>query len=185
MKAANVQIRIQREKKKKLFVLAFCLLAVAALIFFLVELIPRTGRDAGAEVVEVSPDVTTEAPPLVEYKERLRAGNTIGEVLSNYGLAPGEIHALYEQTKPVYDLRFVRAGQEFRLFALPEGKIVRLEYDIDDISYLSIQRSEEKFSAALITHPVQTEVNYLCDVIEDNPILTFNQLGERDRKSVV
>ncbi len=178
MKAANVQIKIQREKKKKLFVLAFCLLALAALIFLPVELILR--RNGEPEVVEEAPVVTRDAPPLVEYKERLRSGNTISEVLSTYGLAPGEIHTLYEQTKPVYDLRFIRAGQEFRLFALPAGKIVRLEYDIDDISYLSIQRSEEKFSAALATHPVQTEVNYLCGVIEDNPILAFNGLGETD-----
>lgn len=178
MKPANIQIKIRRGKKKKLFVLAFCLLALAALIFLPLELILR--RNGESEVVEEAQVVTAEAPALVGYKERLRAGNTIGEVLSNYGLAPGEIHTLYEQTKPVYDLRFVRAGQEFRLFASPEGKIVRLEYDIDDTSYLSIQRSEEKFSAALLTHPVQTEVNYLCGVIEDNPILAFNQLGESD-----
>ncbi len=178
MKAANVQIKIQREKKKKLFLLAFCLLVLTAMIFFPLGLVLE--RKGEPEPVKQAPVVTTEVPPLVEYKERLRAGNTIGEVLSTYGLAPGEIHSLYEQTKPVYDLRFIRAGQEFRLFASPEGKIVRLEYDIDDTSYLSIQRSEEKFSAALDTHSVQTVVNYLCGVIEDNPILTFNQLGESD-----
>jgi murein DD-endopeptidase MepM/ murein hydrolase activator NlpD len=182
MNAANIQIRIQRKKKTKLFILAFCLLAAAALIFLLVDLILR--RNGGPEVVEEAPAVTTEVPSLVEYKERLRAGNTIGEVLSNYGLAPGEIHTLYEQTKAVYDLRFVKASQEFRLFASPEGKIVRLEYDIDDTSYLSIQKSEGKFSAALVTHPIQTEVNFLCGVIEDNPILAFNQLGESDTLSL-
>jgi murein DD-endopeptidase MepM/ murein hydrolase activator NlpD len=153
-------------------------LTLAALIFLPVELILR--RNGEPEKVKEAAVVTAEVPSLVEYKERLRAGNTVGEVLSNYGLASAEIHTLYEQTKPVYDLRFVRAGQEFRLFASPVGKIVRLEYDIDDTSYLSIQRSEEKFSAALLTHPVRTEVNYLCGVIEDNPILAFNQLGESD-----
>jgi murein DD-endopeptidase MepM/ murein hydrolase activator NlpD len=178
MKPANVQIKIQREKKKKLFVLAFCSLILAAVIFLPVEHMLR--RNGGPEVVEEHPVVATKVPLLVEYKECLRAGNTIGEVLSTYGLAPREIHTLYEQTRPVYDLRFIRAGQEFRLFASPEGKIVRLEYDIDGINYLSIQRGEETFSAALVTHPVLTEVSYLCGVIEDNPILAFNQLGESD-----
>ncbi|MDH7512979.1 MAG: peptidoglycan DD-metalloendopeptidase family protein [Clostridiales bacterium] len=178
MKAANVQIKIRRKKKKRLFLLAFCLLALAVLIFFPVELVLK--KKGEPEGVEVAPAIKADVPHLVEYKEHLRAGNTISEVISNYGFTPGEIHTLYEQTKPVYDLRFIRAGREFRLFASPEGKIVRLEYDIDDTRYLSIQRSGEKFSAAVATHPVQTEVNYLCGVIEDNPILTFNELGEAD-----
>ncbi len=178
MKAGNVQIKIWRKKKKRLILLAFCLLVLAAGVFLPFEHVLK--RKRVSEPVEPQPAIITEAPSLLEYKERLRAGNTIGEVLSAYGFSPAEIHTLYEQTKPVYDLRFVRAGQEFRLFAAPEGKIVRLEYDIDDLNYLTIQRSRESFLAALSAHPVQTEVVYLCGVIEDNPILTFNQLGESD-----
>lgn len=117
---------------------------------------------------------------MIEYRERLRPGDTVGGLLSNYGLDAGKIHLLYEQTRPVYDLRFVRAGQEFRIFRSEEGEVVRLEYDMGGTRYLLIRPVGDTFVASLETHPVETEVCLAGGIIEDNPIAAFNEQGESD-----
>ncbi len=182
MKAEKVQIKIQREKRKKLHLVPFFLTVFIALIFFPVALIhdKKASPEKPAPPLAALPALEQASPQFIEYKETFRPGTTIGEVLSNYRFSPLEIQTLYDQTKPVYDLRRVKAGQPLRLYAVPEGKIVRLEYDIDEINYLSIDRDDGRFEAALKAHPVETKIGMIGGAIEESPILAFNQLGEED-----
>jgi len=182
MKAAKVQIKIQREKRKKLHLAPFFLIVLAALIFFPAELIhdKKVWPERPAHPPVSLPAPEPPSPTLITYSETLRPRATIGEVLSNYGFTPTDIQTLYDRTKPVFDLRRVKAGQPFRLYAIPDGKIVRMEYDIDEINYLSINRNDGRFEAALKAHPVETKIDMIGGTIEDSPILAFNQLGEED-----
>jgi murein DD-endopeptidase MepM/ murein hydrolase activator NlpD len=182
MKADQVQIKIQREKRKKLYLVSFLLVALAALVIFAVVLI----HDQKVQQEKPLPPpqaVTTpkpETPPLIVYKEILRPGATMGEVLSNYRFTPSDIQSLYDQVKPVFDLRRVKAGQPLRLYAGPNGKIVRLEYDIDELNSLEMNRTDGRFEAALKVYPVETKIDLIGGAIEENPIFAFNQLGEGD-----
>jgi murein DD-endopeptidase MepM/ murein hydrolase activator NlpD len=181
MKAERVQIKVQREKSKKLYLIPFLVIVAAALIFFWLALVhdQKIQREK-PEPVLAPPAHEPESPQLLEYRETLRAGATMGEVLANYRFSPSEIQALYDQTKPVFDLRRVKAGQPLRLYGLPSGKITRLEYDLDEIKYLCINRNGNRFEASLQAHPVETRVNMLQGAIEESPISAFNQLGEED-----
>ena len=182
MKAGKVQLKIQREKRKKLHFVPFFLIVLAALVFFPVALIhdKKVAAEKSAPPPVTLPASKPAFPPLIEYKETLRPRTTVGEVLSNYGFSAAEIQALYDQTKPVFDLRRVKAGRPLRLYAIPGGKFVRLEYDLDEINYLSVNSEEGKFEAALRAHPVETKTGLIGGTIEDNPILAFNQVGEED-----
>jgi murein DD-endopeptidase MepM/ murein hydrolase activator NlpD len=182
MKTAEVRIRIQREKTRKLYLVSFFLIVLPALIFLPLVLLHDTKIQPEKPLTPPATPVAPESSPpkLIEYRETLRPRTTVGEVLSNYGFSPPEIQTLYDQIKPVFDLRRVKAGQPLRLYAGPDGKIVRLEYDIDEIHYLSINRDAGRFEAALKVHPVETKTDMIGGAIEDNPILAFNQLGEED-----
>lgn len=182
MKAEKVQIRIQRKKRKKVHLVPFILIVLIALVFFPVVLIrdKKTLSQKPAPPPVTLPASEPASPQFIEYKETLRPRTTIGEVLSNYGFSPPEIQTLYDQIKPVYDLRRVKAGQPLRLYAIPNGKIARLEYDIDEINYLSVNRDDDRFEAALKVHPVETKIGMIGGAIEESPILAFNQLGEED-----
>jgi len=173
-------MRIQRKKSRKIAVIAFAGALFAALIILSLPFLHQKEVRPAAVHVPLPSAEAPAAVPLVEYKERLRPGDTVGSLLSNYGLDPKRIYLLYEEVKPVYDLRLIKAGQEFRVYANEEGQVVRLEYDVDETKYLTIWREGEKFIPSLGTHPVQTEVNFLGGTIEDNPILAFNKLGEGD-----
>jgi len=182
MKPERIQIRIQREKRKRHHFVPFILIVAAAAVFFLIALIHD--ENVRPEKTMLAPVTLatqkTDPPPLIEYKEVLRPGATMGEVLSNYGLSPSDIQQLYDQIKPVFDLRQVRAGQPLRLYAGPDKKIVRLEYDIDAINFLSVDRNSGRYEAALKAHPVEAQIDMVGGAIEESPILAFNQLGEED-----
>ncbi len=182
MKVGHVQIRIEKEKRKRYHFIPFVLIVVAAPVFFLIALI----HDENVQPEKTTPTPATLAAPkinppqLLEYTERLRPGATMGEVLSNYGFSPSDIQRLYDQIKPIFDLRQVRAGQPLRLYSGPDKKIMKLEYDIDAINYLSIEENGSRFEAVLKAHPVDAVIDMVGGSIEESPILAFNQLGEED-----
>jgi len=188
MTADTVQLKIQKPKKRKspLTPLILVVLAAAAIIMAVlihdrtIESKTTAETEAKSQMPGAPPASGQEVPPLVEYRERLRPRTTIGEVLSNYGFSPSDINTLYQQTKPVYDLHRIRAGQQIRLYAGPEGRIERLEYDLDETNYLAIERREDRYSAGLQAHPVEVATGMICGLIEESPISAFNQLGEED-----
>jgi len=120
------------------------------------------------------------APRLTEHKVELRSGMTIAQVLTRHGFTPTEADALYEQSLPVYDLRRLRAGQDIRLFADTEGKIQRLEYDISDVQYISVERRGGRFEASLKERALVIQIREVWGVVKESLILSFNELGEED-----
>ena len=182
MKADQVQIKIQREKRKKVFLIPLLVVALAVLVFFPVALIhdQKVKREKPLPPPPPLPISKSETPQFIIYKETFRSGATMGEVLANYRFTPSEIQSLYDQVKPVFDLRRVKAGQPLRLYADPDGKIVRLEYDMDEFNYLEINRTGDHFEAVLRAYPVETKIDLIGGAIEESPIQAFNQLGEGD-----
>jgi murein DD-endopeptidase MepM/ murein hydrolase activator NlpD len=182
MKTARVQLRIQKENRRTLYFFLVIVFFLAALVLLPLSLVQKK-KHGPEKYIPPSPALVSAeptAPALTEYRERLRPGATMGEILSNYGFSPAEIQSLYDQTKPVFDLRRVRAGQRVRLYGTPDGKVVRFVYELDEINFLSVERSGDRFEARLEALPVATNLNMIGGVIQDNPISAFNLLGEED-----
>lgn len=177
MRAKQISITVQRKKTGlHLFTFGIVLLTVAILLP-----LKLSHKQENVEVttpVEAKP--AQPEPLLIEYKETLRWGETMAELLSNYGFSPADIYALHKQTKPVYDLAMVKAGRQVRLFAAPEAQIVRLEYDVDDVTYLAVERNEDSFVAELREFPIKASIDMIWGIIEESPITAFNKLNEGD-----
>jgi murein DD-endopeptidase MepM/ murein hydrolase activator NlpD len=172
----------QKKKKTALFIIGS--LAAIAVLTALVLLGTdwthgrRTPPEPAVTAISTAPPP---APPrLANRKIVLRPGDNIGDVLSRHGFSPAEVNALCEQARPVYDLRRIRAGQELRLFASVDARIDRLEYDINEIDYLAVERRDGRYEAALKHRPVDIRVKEVWGAIEDSLILSFNALGEGD-----
>ncbi|OGD21090.1 MAG: hypothetical protein A2Y69_13715 [Candidatus Aminicenantes bacterium RBG_13_59_9] len=58
--------------------------------------------------------------------------------------------------------------------------MVRLEYDIDELNYLAVEKKEGLFRAEITARPVEIAVRMIWGTIEESPILAFNELGEGD-----
>jgi murein DD-endopeptidase MepM/ murein hydrolase activator NlpD len=175
-------------KKRKILYVGLLVLAACAVIAGIYFLGPGGGRGKAQQpgTAESSlprtlnPAASPSTPQLTEHKVRLRPGMTIIEILMTHGFSRGEANALYEQSRAVYDLRSLKAGQDLRLFAGLDGKLERLEYDIDDVRFLAVERRGERFEAALRERPVSTEVKEIWGSIEESLILSVNTLGEED-----
>jgi len=180
MTGSRVYFRIRRkEKRGRLLILPLLVVLAAVVVFILIQ--DDGQRTASAPAKTWAP--VSSAPPspaLAEYPIRVRPGDTIGMILSRYGFSPADIQALYDQIKPVFDLRRIRAGRFLRLYADPSGAVVQLEYDIDEINYLSVEKREGLFRAALQARPVETKISMVWGTIEDSPIQAFNRIGEED-----
>lgn len=184
----KVQITIQKKRQRtpisRLWVVIILAAAVVIFIYLLDKRLPGPHERARPDVDEKgrkSFSLSAEdAPASLEYTEKIRPRTTIAEILSNYGFSAGEIDLLYRQTKPVFDLRRIRAGHEIRLYASSEGNIERLEYDLDPTTFLDIRRKAEGFEAEQKFHPVEVQMRMICGLIDGSPIFAFNELGEDD-----
>jgi murein DD-endopeptidase MepM/ murein hydrolase activator NlpD len=183
MTSGQAQPRVRRKKTRRIFLVVLFTVVLVAAAFLALEFLSdkRITTESARRPADVEPVASKPAPvSLVEHRERLRSGATIGEVLERHGFSPTEVVALCEQTKPIYDLHRIKAGQELRFYLNLELKIERLEYDIDETRYLSIERQGENSRAGVKVRPVDVEVKEIWGAIEENPIQAFNQLGEED-----
>jgi murein DD-endopeptidase MepM/ murein hydrolase activator NlpD len=180
MTTAKVQFKIQRRKRRKRLLLG--LLVAACGVIILLVLTQLDGKKAAqTPAMMTAPSFpTAQAPALAEYSVKIRPGDTIGKVLSRYGFSAADIQVLYDQVKPVFDLRRLRTGQDLRLYADPSGAVVRLEYDVDELNYLTVEKREDIFRAGLNARPIETTTGMIWGSIDESPILAFSRLGEED-----
>ena len=171
-------------KMLRLFLLLLVILAALAALVALIFLEMEKSERGKTPPQAFRRSVPEAAPPgsslLMEHRVRLRSGVTIVELLTRHGFFPAEANALYEQSRPVYDLRHLKAGQDLRLYANIEGSIERLEYDVSETQYLSVERKGDRFVPALKERALVAEVKMIGGSIEESLILSFNQLGEDD-----
>jgi murein DD-endopeptidase MepM/ murein hydrolase activator NlpD len=165
-------------------------LGVLAAVVVVIVLIVRWLFPPGpAEPVAAEPPVAAFAappPPPVLDEERIRipARSTLADLLARRGFGNLEIHNLREAVKPVYDLGRIRAGQELRLASLPGGPWQRLEYDVDETSYLVVHNEAGGIRAEMKYVPVEFKPALVCGAIEDSLIGALDKAGEQDSLAI-
>jgi len=180
MTAERVQFKIQRRRRKKRLLLVLLVAACAVIALLILTQLDREKRVLAPSKTPAPVVPAAQTPALAEYRVRIRSGDTIGKVLARYGFSAADTQVLYDQVKPVFDLRHLRTGQQLRLYAEPSGAVVRLEYDVDDFNYLAVEKREEVFRASFNARPVETMTGMIWGSIDESPILAFRRIGEED-----
>jgi murein DD-endopeptidase MepM/ murein hydrolase activator NlpD len=180
-----VTIRICKAQKKEIGRFPLLLfITITFAIFLTLSFLPKdkahSDQKAKGEKKEASPQ-KAEKPSLSlkEAKEIIQIGETLSDILSRHGFSPAEIHQLREQVKPVYDLAKIKAGKEIRIYTTQDGTIAALEYDIDDETYLHIQKKEDMYEASTRKLPFETELHMIWGTIEDNLPNAIQKQGEK------
>lgn len=141
---------------------------------------PAEERDSPA----VLPVKKPAEPPLKEHREIIQRGETLSDILPKYDFEPRDIHLLREETKTVYDLAKIKAGHAIRFYCRPDGRTVCLEYDIDQETYLHIEKQHQSYQAEIRRFPIEIQNKLLWGVIENNLISAVNKLGEKDQLAI-
>ena len=161
----------------------------AAILVALTLVIRYVLAPAPAEPVPPAPPAAAVTPPpatpvLVETKIPVPLRSNLADLLKRRGFTNREIHDLREAVRPVYDLGRIRAGQELRLYAIPDGPWQRLEYDVDETRYLVVRKEADVIRAGMEYVPIEFKPALVTGVIEDSLMATLNKSGEGDSLAI-
>lgn len=174
----KVRIRTTRKKRtpRRIDLLSFIFLSFG--LFLILSFIPKKEIQPEEYIDPPPAEIPTPSPTLNETKRTIRWGMTLTDILSPYNFSPTEIYELIQNTKPVYDLSRIKAGQTVRVYTADDGEFVSLEYDIDEKDYLLIRKKEGSYTAEIKKIPYENRVSMIWGTIRDNLISAVNEEGE-------
>ncbi len=174
----KVKIRTYRKKTepRRIHLLLFTLFSLS--LFLVLSFIPK--QEIQSEVAALIPPIkiSNPPPPLEKIKKTIRWGMTLTDILAPYDFTPIEIYDMSQSVRSVYDLSKIKAGQEIRVYTSQEGEVVSLEYDIDEIDYLRIQKKEGIYTAEIKKIPYENRVSVIWGTIQDYLISSVNKENE-------
>lgn len=165
-----------RRKRFRLTTLLLLLtLAVPILFLFARESAPTP------ETLESAVEAVIQAPPTPEIRQRfiegaIRPGDTMSSLLSDY-FTPAEIHDLGLQSRGIFPLANICAGQPYKI-CLTDGAFERLEYDIDRDDQLIIQRSGAAIDVDRIAIEYTSETVAVQGSIRSSLFEAVDEIGE-------
>jgi len=102
----------------------------------------------GSAQTSLTPNQTAVETPRDIKSVIIDEGSSFGAFAVAQGLSPAESMAIYEATKPVYDLADIKAGQIMN-FKYLDNQIIALYYDVNYDQILTIVKSGADWSASL------------------------------------
>lgn len=175
----RVNVKISRRKESQHHSLLFFII-IFFFIFIFLSFLPKKEPLPEEEKEILEPQVSKTPPPPREHKEVIRKGLTLTDILAPHDFSHAEIHKLREVVRPVYDLAKIKAGHEIRISTSPEGRVLSIEYDIDESDYLFIQKDGGIYDAEIKRIPYEYRVEMIWGVIEDNLIFALTKENEGD-----
>lgn len=154
-----------------------------ALIFCLPVLV--TSPACGPAVPEPLPQEEVQPPPepvpeIEVHEVVLQRNSTLQDVLFEFGFEPADVHQLVQETKPVYDLNRVRAGNRFRI-ETADGGFQSLRYEISDEEYLLARWDGQAYQASRGAYEFDVEVAEIKGGIDTSLWDALISQGEGDR----
>ncbi len=132
------------------------------------------------EVSSPKPEVSSPKPKVIQVETRFAANSTLAELLGGYGVSPEEIYRLIQDTKLVYNLNHVRAGNPITLEWWSDGSFRSLQYGINPDEYVLIERDAFGYKGVRRRYDFQIVVSELYGEINDSLWASLISLGEKD-----
>ena len=105
-------------------------------------------------------------------------GDTLTALLGDY-FTPQEIHRLSQESKEIFRVSRISAGQPFKI-CLADGEFERFEYDIDNEEQLFISRDGEGFAIERKPIPYTVTTETVSGTIETSLFEAVTATGESD-----
>ena len=185
----RIHFRIERRKPRfpllsqPFFLLIYIVICLG--IFLIINLSRERMTDISSLKLAKEENIPPlpEAPPhpVLQKKEiTIQKGQTISDILTEFGFSPQEIFSLRQQVKPTYDLARIIAGKKIKFYLNDQGQFHSFEYTIDDQQFLRVRKENESYQAKLLPLPYKIQVKTLFGQIEENLIDSINNQGEND-----
>jgi murein DD-endopeptidase MepM/ murein hydrolase activator NlpD len=128
-------------------------------------------RDAKVIALKREVSLTQELPPRT----------TFSDFLSEHGLDANTIQKLVEDTRPVYNLAKVRAGNQVTLITSEQDGLKEIGYEIDPEHVLWIRVQPPGFGASVKEIPFLTKVAAVSGTVHSSLFNAMEDQGEQDQ----
>jgi len=147
--------------------------AVAGLLIFK----KKPPAPPAAEPKEIAGAAGVSVPKISD--EVIRRGETLSDILKHYHFSAGDIDRLKDDVKPVFNLNRIIAGRRLRLAQDPGGRVLSIEYPVDEKRCVIVTRAGDGFEAAIKDLPYEIRTAFIWGTIESHPIQAFAEKGEQ------
>lgn len=108
----------------------------------------------------------------------LAAGETLHSTLTRMGVPGATVAEIAVEMRPVFDFRFARPGDRFRLARRPDGEVVDFEYRTSAIEGYRLYRVGEELVATAMSVNLVARVETLVGVVTNSVYDAIRNLGE-------
>ncbi|HEX2485412.1 MAG TPA: peptidoglycan DD-metalloendopeptidase family protein [Myxococcota bacterium] len=138
--------------------------------------------DALAPAADVAPADTAPAAPAAQGEEltgTLERGQTLAEALSRKGLSADRIFVVVREMGPMFNFRYSKPGDRFRLVLSPAGDVESFVYERSASERWEIKRNGATFAATRHEPTLVRRQARLAGVVTSSLAAAIEQLGER------
>ncbi len=142
----------------------FAVLAVCSLFVGVATAAEWNAREASDETVAYR-GALTQAPPAEEItvvplakppvpepdeviEGRIRQGESLATSLGRHAVGPATVHLIATEMAPVFNFRYARAGDFYRLGRLGDGRLLRFDYERSRLERYTLTWDGEAYRAA-------------------------------------
>jgi murein DD-endopeptidase MepM/ murein hydrolase activator NlpD len=169
--------------RKRLIIIAAALIAIEASA--LASIIHRKDVAENAlareELLAVRDAKTISLKREVHSVSKLPPRTTFSGFLSDLGIEANTIQKVVQDTRPVYDLARVRAGNQVTLITSGQGGLKEIGYEIDPEHMLWIRNQSPGFDATVKEIPFVTKVAAVSGAVHSSLFNAVEDQGEQDQ----
>lgn len=96
--------------------------------------------------------------PLRDLRLTVRAGDSLSRLFAAHGLSAYDLEAILMLGGPTARLIALRPGDAVRVRAFPDGRIVAMSAEVDETTWLEVERAARGFAARTVERPIERRV---------------------------
>jgi murein DD-endopeptidase MepM/ murein hydrolase activator NlpD len=153
----------------------------AASIVPIPEALEQAASAASAAGNELAAVVVAAPAPIevrVYTEGELRRGETLAAALDRQDVSPALVHEIATSLRPVFDFRYSRAGDRYRLAQDAEGRITDFDYRRSEWERFTLRRDGDALLPERVAPEVEVERGRVAGVITSNLYDAVEALGE-------
>jgi murein DD-endopeptidase MepM/ murein hydrolase activator NlpD len=128
---------------------------------------------------QILPIQTTKKLPLItEIRGKIKPDQPLITVFTNNNLSSAQVLEMIKDIKPVYNLRYVRAGNKYKL-VLKNNSFCSFVYYINENQFVTVKRSPTGYTGTIQKIPYKIKENIIKGEISSSLFETILKMNER------
>jgi len=142
-----------------------------------IEKITETEIAVETEATDAA-NITTEIDDPKWQSLKIKSGDSLSVLFNRANIKPAQLHALMQLGKATSELKRIHPGDSIKVMRNDEGQLLALNYQIDGIRYLQVERDEnQQLTASIIKHHIEVRQAYASGEIESSLFLASAKAG--------